>query len=118
MKYREYQTIQPKQKRVIHPIWRGIGFLLMIIVPVLSYFAAIEILDANSANNWVPIPAEFLMKGADPLLAVKIGLAVVLAILVFILFNFVAFLSNSLFGAPRYGPQDSPDLQVRKSHRR
>lgn len=43
-----YRFQEPKPKKELPAGWRGIGCLLMLIFPVVSYFAAIELLKVNS----------------------------------------------------------------------
>jgi hypothetical protein len=111
-KYKQYTVERetPPMRREIHPVWRGIGFALMVIFPVISYFGAVAILQENAKRNWVQIQPEFLARGADPLLYVKIFLTVVLVLVLYILFMVVTFLADRLFGPPRYGPLDSPEI--------
>lgn len=42
-----------------HVIWRGLGCLMMIIIPVISYAAAYEIVNYGLANSWT-IPYQLL----------------------------------------------------------
>lgn len=43
-----YRFQEPKQKKEMPAGWRGIGCLLILIFPIVSYFAAIELLKADS----------------------------------------------------------------------
>jgi hypothetical protein len=58
-KYEKY-TIKPKKERRwrIHPIWRGIGCFMLVIIPVVSYAAAYIVARANYQIGWVKIPNE------------------------------------------------------------
>ena len=58
-KYEKY-NIKPKKERRwrIHPIWRGIGCFMMVLIPLISYAAAVTLARANAENGWVRIPAE------------------------------------------------------------
>ena len=42
-----------------HVIWRGLGCLMMVIIPVISYAAAYEIVNYGLANSWT-IPYQLL----------------------------------------------------------
>ena len=42
-----------------HVIWRGLGCLMMVIIPVISYAAAYEIVNYGLTNGWI-IPYQFL----------------------------------------------------------
>ena len=58
-KYEKY-TIKPQKERRwrIHPIWRGIGCFMLVIIPVVSYAAAFLVARANYQAGWVKIPNE------------------------------------------------------------
>jgi hypothetical protein len=58
-KYEKYRVRPLKDRRwKIHPIWRGIGCLMLVIIPVISYSAAYLVARANYQAGWVKIPAE------------------------------------------------------------
>ena len=40
----------------VHPVWRGIGFLLMVVIAVMSYAGANLLVEANKTNGWVAVP--------------------------------------------------------------
>ena len=110
-----------------HPIWRGIGCLIILIVPVVSFAAAYLIAQIAIASRW-PVPYELtgypvvsptLWKVAAfaPLwafiqsqnnlyliLAFTVIIIFLLAILVSIIYAFV----YRFTGPPRYGPYDEP----------
>ncbi len=57
-KYTKYQTRIKKPEKVLHPVWRGIGCVLWIIVPVMAYASASLTVDLLAGNGM--IPAEML----------------------------------------------------------
>ncbi len=108
-----------KARNEVHPIWRGVGVILIVLTPVLGYFAALVVLDENTKNKWFAIPQDFLYKGADPLLLMKIGLTIILGLLIYFVLQFLTFLLYSLFGPSRYGPYDVPPVAYKgKKHTR
>ena len=58
-KYTKYQKPRKMKEKRIHPIWRGIGCILALFLPVISYFLSIELINFGLANEW-PIPREIL----------------------------------------------------------
>ncbi len=105
-------------KPEIHPIWRGVGFAMMVIIPVISYFAGLLLIEANKIRHWVPVPPELVAKiTGDPDLYIKIILTIVISLLVYLLFMVVTFVTYRLFAPTRYGPTDAPPIQ-RKSRKR
>lgn len=113
----KYSTYSQKQepttrKQETHPIWRGIGFAFMILIPILGWFGALYALD----QRWVPTPADLLVRWQDPMILIKVILALVIMFVLFAVFQMVAFILRRIFGAPRYGPYDVPNVTYRGKH--
>ncbi len=96
-----------------HPIWRGVGFALLVLAPVMGYAASVLFLDLNSINRWVPIPGDLLITAKDPYLLIKIILTLVFALLIFLLFQLITFFIYRVAGPSRYGPLDVPPVKYR-----
>ena len=110
-----------------HPIWRGIGCLMMVIVPVMSFGFAVITLEAAIRLEW-PVPRQFLgymqipdfLYNSDVLVPILNAIASVdnlYAYLVFTFFyivvlgavlSFVYALAYRVVGPPVYGPLDMP----------
>lgn len=121
MKYSQYSRDKGPKTREIHPIWRGVGCILMVLTPILSYATATLLLQQNRIHGWVAIPPELLIKqfAFDPLIAVRIVLTLVLIVLIGAFFTMVTFVLYSAFGPSRYGPFDVPPVTYRgKRYRR
>lgn len=103
-------------ERKPHPIWRGIGFAFMILIPLLSYFGMQVVLEANRANNWVPISRDMVVKGPYPLILVQIFVFVVLVFIMYAIFTLFTFILNSLFGAKNLKPYDVPPMKRPRRH--
>ena len=132
-KYRTHSRQAPKRRSYgVHPVMRGIGCIMMIVVPILAYGIALLLVDYGIRQGW-PIPANWLqpitihpllfrLRGLTPvwnfllvqdnLIAVvvfTIAIIVVIGGLMSIIFGYL----YSLFGPPRYGPQDAPPIRVK-----
>lgn len=118
---------EPRLVRQQHPIWRGIGCLSMIIVPIISYGFAVLTLPFFAGVGWLPyelvspmqvspllwkyLPtlAQFLQPILGfPRLKAYLALTVVYTIFVGGFLAFVYALIYRLFGPSRYGPLDAP----------
>jgi hypothetical protein len=114
-KYDAYSKKTPeseRKKKQIHPVWRGIGFILMIAVPMFSYIAALLVFQENASRHWFPIPTDILSPwGGDPYIFVKLAITLVIIVAISAVMMLITFVMNALFGAPRYGPLDSPPLR-------
>ena len=114
-KYQSYTKKEDLRDREVrlHPVWRGVGFVLIVLTPIMAYAATLVILDANTANRWVQVPKELVYQGSDPLLFVKIILTVALIFLIGSIFSLITFALYSAFGPKRYGPMDVPPTVYR-----
>jgi hypothetical protein len=101
----------------IHPIWRGVGFVLMIFLPILSYIGAMVIMDYNNTMHWFPIPNEFIVRWKnwqDPYILMRLFITVLLCFLIYALFSLVTFFMHSLFGPKRYIAPDIAPLRKKR----
>ena len=55
-RYQQYEREVKKTSEGVHPIWRGIGFLLMGVVSIMSYAGANLLVEANKTKGWVVVP--------------------------------------------------------------
>ncbi len=113
-----------KKKDEVAPVWRGLGCIFMILIPILSILAANWLIPLNVTNGWVPIPAEFraglTLPGfaTIPYFFAKLGLAIVIAFIFFSLYTvFYAFIWK-MFGPSEYGPTDVPPVRSRRKPRK
>jgi hypothetical protein len=110
----QYTRNQPGPKKsVIHPIWRGIGFVLMLGIPILSFLASQIVLEMNATQNWFPIPQDLIIPWQDPMILIKLLLTLAISFVVFAIFMIITFTAFSLFGPSRYVPPDLPPLRVK-----
>jgi hypothetical protein len=106
----------PRQTRPpnagVHPIWRGIGCLMIVIVPLMSFAGSYLFVRENFKQHWVAIPDLLLQYFELPFLGrvyyADLALTVFLMILGFGLVFVFYSLVYSLVGPPRYGPLDAP----------
>jgi hypothetical protein len=132
-KYTSYARQKPKIKRgQVHPIMRGIGCLLFVIVPIISYGSAVLLVKYGASQGW-PIPPDWLGAPSIPDLLWRLqGLQVILrylqaqtnlmanlifalaiAILIFGVMAMVYGFIFKLLGPPQYGPTDAPPIRVK-----
>ncbi|OJX41432.1 MAG: hypothetical protein BGO78_01490 [Chloroflexi bacterium 44-23] len=105
------RDIAGSKQNPIHPIWRGIGFVLMIVTPIMGYAASILLLDLNAQNRWIPIPRDLIIAGKDPYLLIKLFITLIIALLIFLLFQIVTFFILRISSPSRYGPTDVPPVR-------
>jgi hypothetical protein len=109
-------TYQPKSRRTIippvHPVWRGIGCFLIILVPVIAFAAARMLVQANSQQRWVEVPVElsgfFVVPSIGRVFYADIALTAILIVIGFAVITIAYSVIYRFIGIPRYGPLDSP----------
>ena len=58
-KFTKYRKPIIERPDAVHPVWRGIGCLLMIVVPVMAFAGAVTLVNYGIPARW-PIPQELL----------------------------------------------------------
>lgn len=125
----KYQKYNPRDRAAprpwkIHPIWRGIGCLMMIIIPIMAWAGATLLVEENSQRGWLPMPAQLAQTvtlpglGAIPFFYANLIVTAALALVGFGLLTVIYSLIFSTLGPPRYGPLDAPPEPRRPRKRR
>ena len=115
----KYSKYNPRERMAgprwkIHPIWRGIGCLLMILIPVIAYAGSALLVDANTQQGWVPVPFELRQTislpvlGDIPYLGARLLVTVLLMIVGFTVLMVLYSMFYKVLGPPQYGPLDAP----------
>jgi len=117
-KYQARQAPPPQRPYNVHPIWRGIGCLLVLFGPPLSLALGHLLVEMNSQEGWYRIPRDLMTRFVVPgvnfvvphLYATLLagGLLMVLGIGVIMI---IYALMYSILGPKRYGPMDSPPVR-------
>jgi ABC-type Fe3+ transport system permease subunit len=123
-RYRSYTRQEVKERPwEVHPIWRGLGCLLIILIPIMAYAGAVVIVRANFVNRWVALPTELTRYFVIPYLGVTVYYAVIAVTLLLLFLGYgilvlvYAFMYR-LVGPSRYGPLDSPPIKRKPKKRR
>lgn len=102
----------------VHPIWSGIGCLLLILIPVLSYAGAVLLVEANRDAKWIAMSDELMRTVAIPAtgltvphLLANLLAAAVLALIGFGLLMIIYAVLYSMIGPEKYSPLDSPPVK-------
>ncbi len=136
-RYNKFQ--RPEFKRPpIHPIWRGIGLIILLLIPIISWFGAESLVDEGMKRGWafvVPLagrlilPADvYYMPGMatigrylanQPNMGAKLIFFVLIAISFFGLISLIYAIAYRFIGPPQYLPIDAPPPKVKvKSYKR
>lgn len=109
-------TYQPRSRRSflppVHPVWRGIGCFLLILLPILAFAGAKLLVQANMKQRWIQIPSELAGSFSIPVIGrviyADLAVTVGLIIIGFAIITLVYAIVYKVLGIPRYGPMDSP----------
>lgn len=120
------RTTSDKKPWKVHPIWRGIGCILLIVVPIISFFLARFFMQTV---KWFAMPESLLrsvvisytnIASVDRiifqlndyfggrLLYGDLFFTVIFTVLGFGILSIVYGIIYRIIGPPRYGPLDSP----------
>lgn len=108
-KYNDYSSNKrqsTRDKESIHPIWRGVGFAMIVLIPIISYAGSVVLIQQNSIHGWLPLPTDILARPGeflyslipDQLLYIKIMLMVALMFLFYLIFLLISSMMTSMFG--------------------
>ncbi len=126
----------PSQKprdRGVHPLMRGIGCIMIFVVPIMAYGTSIFAVNYGLKQGW-PLPPEWFgpptihpllwkLQGLQSVLywlqgqinleaylVFTAAITAVVGIFMILLYGYI----YTLFGPPKYGPQDAPPIKGRK----
>lgn len=131
----KYSSVKKKEvmrDRAPHAIWRGIGCIMFILVPVLSIAIGVETVNYGVANGWrlpyqlLGYPAmpdlfrlsNIVWAATAPIRAIKNFYAYTVASLVIMLIlgaiiSVVYSYVFQIMGPARYGPTDVPPVKIK-----
>jgi hypothetical protein len=124
-KYSHYQPERGpsrEERRRVHPIWRGVGFAMIVLFPIIAY-AGMKVL---LGYPWFPLPVDlFAHPGQliyrlfpDPLIYIKIITWLLIMVALWAIFTLFSFLMNSVFGVSnRKDPYYVPPIKRQRRRR-
>jgi hypothetical protein len=136
----KYQSFQKHKelpaRRDVHPVWRGIGCLIMVILPVISWATAQLLLEFGKSQKWaflyelsdyvrfpewaystpyILILANYI--SSIPYLKALLMFSVLVLILLSGIFAFLNAILYRVVGPPRYTELDAPAPRVNVKRR-
>jgi len=131
-KHSSFQKAKELPRNEIHPVWRGIGCIISILTPVISWAATMVLLDLGKSQKWpfmyglagtIQFPAAFYSTplvqiaanylSGIPYLAAMILFFVLFLVLFSGIFAFLNALLYRMVGPPRYTRLDEPAPRVK-----
>lgn len=126
------KSAPPPRNREVHPLMRGIGCIMMVIVPILAYGTAVLLVNYGVGRGW-PIPPNWLGTPTFPPLLMRlqglntaltflqaqnnlianlvfaVAITVVIGGIMSVIYGYI----YTLFGPPQYGPTDAPPERIK-----
>ncbi len=115
----------------VHPVWRGIGCILLLLIPIMSWYITALLLQSNQKAL---IPSELTKVVAIPVIGVgeidrviiqvnhyfdsihfvfgQVFFTIIFSVLGFGILSFLYAIFYRVAGPPRYGPFDVPSNKV------
>jgi hypothetical protein len=136
-KYRSYERQEVKRAYEIHPVWRGIGCIILILIPVMAYLASTVLIQRGIEDSW-SMPSDLMghpqlpawlyrfaftrqfaapIASVDNLYALIVG-TLLITILAFGILAVVYGWSYRVIGPRRYTPLDAPEVERQAKRRR
>lgn len=133
-KYTSYTRQKPKPRnRDVHPVMRGIGCIMMIVVPILAYGISVLLVNYATGQGW-PLPTSMYgppsihpllwkVQGLQPILLfleaqnnleMHLLFTAIITVVIGGIMSMIYGYVYTLFGPPQYGPQDEPPIKGRK----
>ncbi|MCW5879219.1 MAG: hypothetical protein KIS80_10180 [Anaerolineales bacterium] len=85
---------QRDPSRTLHPLWRGVGCFLVILIPVAAWW--LSGLAMEYLQVWLPEFARIVRRGGEQIIYIQIGLAIVLGLVLYMLLSFLSALLYTL----------------------
>jgi len=82
----------------MHPIWRGIGFLFLILVPIIAYFLTGMVLDYIASQPSTELAEMLQSVNPQNLLYLQIVITVLLSVLLYLILTVFGSLVYNLMG--------------------
>jgi len=104
-----------RNNRQLHWIWRGVGFGMMVIIPVMSYALARLFLDENYQKGWITFPKDWYIQNTflPSDIIMIIVLMIIFSLVMYAIFTFLSLIIFRMFAPPRYGPLDVPPIKYK-----
>jgi hypothetical protein len=56
----------------VHPIWRGIGCVMMLVIPIMAYAGAVLLVGMNLERGWIPMSSDLLRIRTLPVVGLEV----------------------------------------------
>lgn len=117
-KHNMFRTeLPPKPSKLpVHPIWRGIGCIMIAFLPLASYLISSILIDNREKYPWLIVPEDLIVNKypKDPYIMARLIYALVILLIIIAVLSLVTALIMKIFAPPKYGPTDIPPERIIK----
>ena len=122
MRNARYRNASQKEERMVHPIWRGIGCILFLITPIISFAIANQVVLSGFLQQYIRFPRNLMLAWTIPGINYSVeafqGTLIVTFAVMFLFFaayfSFYAGLYR-MMGPSKYGPTDAPPVRRKQN---
>ena len=125
MRYSKYRRDEKSEVKQTNPIWRGIGCLLLIIVPIVSFAISNLLFTSRIIQQYIALPPalarSLTLPGTEatvPFFYGSLALSLAISIAILAIFFIVYSFLYRILGPSPYGPTDVPPVRARSRVRR
>lgn len=88
-----------KERMTPHPVWRGIGLILAVVIPAISYFLVNYAIQNAGKFPWLGIPPQLVFPTLwDPMILIKFLYALLLSVVIFVVIGLVTLVLYKIAG--------------------
>lgn len=109
--------LPPKPAKLpVHPIWRGIGCVIITVLPLISYFIASSLIDNRDLYPWLVIPEDILLSNypKDPMITVRFLYALIVLVALVAVLTLIMSIVMRIFAPSKYDSVDVPPEKIIK----
>lgn len=129
----QYRSEKTERRWKINPVWRGIGCFLLLLIPIMAWFAAELFLDSGqkiiqSDSLYRPITIKYIniaeidkiiadfnaYSASSNLVGGQFFFTIIFTVIGYGLLAFLYAVLYRLIGPPRYGPFDVPPSVMKR----
>jgi uncharacterized membrane protein YoaK (UPF0700 family) len=119
MRYSKYRREEKSREKPTNPIWRGIGCILILITPIVSFAIANEVMLSGIVQDYIYLPPTLRYTVTLPVIGIPVpyfygtlSLTVAVMVALFAVIFVVYSAMYKILGPSPYGPTDVPPVRA------
>jgi hypothetical protein len=112
------ENLQRDNRPTRHPIWGGIGCLIIVVLGIMGYFLSGLLIETITANEWIQIPEEVLSSSVGQFFLEGVFLQILMTIIIMIGGYTIISVFYAFLFPPQLGEKDAPPMYRRRRQRK